>query len=43
MTDKKHIAVLLFGPPGVGKGTQGKILGNIPGFFHLSSAMCFAR
>lgn len=29
-------SVLLFGPPGVGKGTQGKILGNIPGFFHLS-------
>lgn len=29
-------SVLLFGPPGVGKGTQGKILGQIPGFFHLS-------
>lgn len=28
--------MLLFGPPGVGKGTQGKILANIPGFFHLS-------
>jgi adenylate kinase len=32
----KYRSVLLFGPPGVGKGTQGKILGNIPGFFHLS-------
>jgi adenylate kinase len=29
-------SVLLIGPPGVGKGTQGKILGTIPGFFHLS-------
>jgi adenylate kinase len=29
-------SILLFGPPGVGKGTQGKILGVVPGFFHLS-------
>lgn len=29
-------SVLLIGPPGVGKGTQGKILGTIPGFFHMS-------
>ncbi len=35
-TDKRYRCVLLFGPPGVGKGTQGKILANIPGFFHLS-------
>lgn len=34
--DKRYRCVLLFGPPGVGKGTQGKILANIPGFFHLS-------
>ena len=34
-------AVLLFGVPGVGKGTQGKILGQIPGFFHLSSGDIF--
>ena len=32
----KFRSVLLFGPPGAGKGTQGKILGSIPGFFHLS-------
>ena len=36
MTSKKFRSVLLFGPPGVGKGTQGGILGTIPGFFHLS-------
>lgn len=34
-------AVLLFGAPGVGKGTQGQILGAIPGFFHLSTGDMF--
>ena len=33
---KRFRCVLLFGPPGVGKGTQGKVLGQIPGFFHLA-------
>ena len=33
---KRFRCVLLFGPPGVGKGTQGKVLGKIPGFFHLA-------
>lgn len=33
---ERYRSILLFGPPGVGKGTQGKILGNVPGFFHLS-------
>ncbi len=32
----KFRSVLLFGPPGAGKGTQGKIIGSVPGFFHLS-------
>ena len=37
MTTKPlYRCVPLFGPPGVGKGTQGKILAHIPGFFHLS-------
>ena len=33
---QKYRSILMFGPPGVGKGTQGKILGSVPGFFHLS-------
>jgi len=34
-------AVLLFGAPGSGKGTQGKILGTIPGFYHSSTGDIF--
>lgn len=34
-------AILLFGAPGSGKGTQGKILGAIPGFFHSSTGDIF--
>jgi len=34
-------AILLMGAPGVGKGTQGKILGKIPGFFHLACGDVF--
>ncbi|MEN0021486.1 MAG: nucleoside monophosphate kinase [Planctomycetota bacterium] len=37
----KYQTVLLFGAPGAGKGTQGKILGRIPGFFHLSCGDIF--
>ncbi|MDG2477634.1 MAG: nucleoside monophosphate kinase [Phycisphaerales bacterium] len=33
--------VLLFGQPGVGKGTQGKILGTVPGFVHLATGDMF--
>jgi adenylate kinase len=33
--------ILLFGAPGAGKGTQGKILGSIPGFYHLSCGEVF--
>lgn len=40
-TDERYPAVLLFGAPGAGKGTQGKVLGNIPGFFHQSSGDVF--
>lgn len=37
----KYVTVLLFGAPGVGKGTQGRILGHIPGFYHLSCGDVF--
>lgn len=33
--------VLLFGAPGSGKGTQGKILGAVPGFYHCSCGEVF--
>src|SRR6185436_14590859 len=33
--------ILLFGAPGVGKGTQGKILGTIPRFFHCACGDVF--
>jgi adenylate kinase len=41
MLDQRHTAVLLFGPPGVGKGTQGGLIGNIPGFRHVSTGEMF--
>ena len=37
----RYSTVLLFGAPGVGKGTQGNILGSIPNLFHLSSGDMF--
>jgi adenylate kinase len=37
----KYKSILLFGAPGSGKGTQGKILGSIPGFFHSSTGDIF--
>lgn len=33
--------VLLFGAPGCGKGTQGKALGTLPGYFHCSCGEVF--
>lgn len=38
---QRYKTALLFGPPGAGKGTQGKILGAIPGFFHLACGDVF--
>jgi adenylate kinase len=37
----KFRTILLFGAPGAGKGTQGKILGNIPNFFHCACGDVF--
>jgi adenylate kinase len=38
---ERYKAILLFGAPGSGKGTQGKILGSIPGFFHTACGDIF--
>lgn len=37
----KYRSVLLFGAPGSGKGTQGKILGTIPNYYHFSCGEVF--
>ena len=37
----KYRSILLFGAPGAGKGTQGKILGVIPHFFHCACGDVF--
>ncbi len=37
----KYRTILLFGAPGSGKGTQGKILGAIPNFFHCACGAVF--
>lgn len=37
----RYKTILLFGAPGAGKGTQGNILGRIPGFFHMSCGDVF--
>jgi len=41
--DELFKTVLLFGGPGVGKGTQGRVLGNIPGFFHCATGDLFRK
>src|SRR3954471_6360344 len=41
MATNRYQTILLFGAPGAGKGTQGKILGCIPGFYHLSCGEVF--
>jgi len=33
--------ILLFGAPGAGKGTQGRILAQLPGFFYFASGDAF--
>jgi len=38
---EKIRTILLFGAPGSGKGTQGKMLGTLPGFRHLACGDVF--
>jgi adenylate kinase len=37
----KYRTMLLFGAPGAGKGTQGKILGTVPNFYHCACGDVF--
>ncbi len=41
MADSRYKVMLLFGPPGAGKGTQGRILASIPGLYHLATGDMF--
>lgn len=41
MSESRFKSVLLFGAPGTGKGTQGALIGAVPGFFHHSSGDVF--
>lgn len=41
--DQVFRAILLFGMPGCGKGTQGKALGTLPGFLHLACGDVFRQ
>ena len=40
-TNRCHPAILLIGAPGAGKGTQGKVLGTVPRFFHCACGDVF--
>jgi adenylate kinase len=37
----QYKTVLFFGAPGAGKGTQGELIGSVPGFFHMSTGDMF--
>jgi len=38
---KKYKAIVIFGPPGIGKGTQAKLLAENPRYFHFSTGDMF--
>jgi adenylate kinase len=40
-SEPTYRTILLFGAPGVGKGTQGKLLGSIPGLCHIATGDMF--
>lgn len=40
-SDMRFRCLLMFGAPGAGKGTQGRLLGMIPGFFHMACGDVF--
>ena len=41
--DRKYRTILLFGMPGSGKGTQGAVLGQLPGLIHISCGDVFRK
>ena len=43
LTRHKYRTILLFGMPGSGKGTQGNVLGQIPGLVHVSCGDIFRK
>ena len=42
-TARKYRTMLLFGMPGSGKGTQGAVLGQLPGLIHISCGDVFRK
>ncbi len=40
-THERYRTYLVFGAPGAGKGTQGKVLGTVPRFFHVACGDVF--
>ncbi len=41
MKQSRFHAYLMIGPPASGKGTHGKLIGSLPGFFHFSMGQVF--
>ncbi len=39
----KYRSIIFFGMPGSGKGTQGAVLGQLPGYMHISMGDIFRR
>ena len=42
-SERKYRTILLFGMPGSGKGTQGAVLGQLPGLVHISCGDIFRK